>query len=216
MTSPAIASLGDTAITFRFGREISEEVSRAVVSHARQISIAGIIGVSEVVPSYASMTVFYDPAVIRYDDVCQRALAIIRAPMDLAAIGIDAVVHRLPVVYDGEDLPEVALRTGLSMDDVIHLHSSTEYRVFVTGFVPGFAYLGILDEQLALPRRESPRKRVPPGSVAIADRQTGIYPAATPGGWNIIGTTSAKMFDAARDQPALLQVGDKVKFEPIG
>ena len=216
MTTPVISSLGDTAITFRFGREISDELSRAVVAHARQVSAAGIIGVSEVVPAYASLTVFYDPAIIRYDDVCQRALAVIWDPIDTAEETGQGKTHRLPVVYDGEDLPEVAQRTGLSVDDVIQIHSSAEYRVFVTGFVPGFAYLGILDEQLALPRRESPRKRVPPGSVAIADRQTGIYPAATPGGWHILGTTSSKMFDPAREQPALLQVGDTVKFEPIG
>lgn len=216
MTSPVVQSLGDTAITFKFGREISAELSRAVVVHARQLSAAEIIGVSEVVPSYASLTVFYNPAVIRYDDVCQRALAIIWDPILAEGRSADGTTHRLPVVYDGEDLPEVAQRTGLSVDDVIHIHSSTEYRVFVTGFVPGFAYLGILDEQLALPRRESPRKRVPPGSVAIADRQTGIYPAATPGGWHILGTTSAKMFDPARDQPALFRVGDTVKFEPVG
>lgn len=215
MTTPVIASLGDTAVTFRFGREISDEVSRTVVAHAKRISAAGIIGVSEVVPAYASLAVFYDPAIIRYDDVCQRALSVIWDPID-AGESNAGQAHRLPVVYDGEDLPEVAQRTGLSVEDVIQIHSSAEYRVYVTGFVPGFAYLGILDEQLALPRRESPRKRVPPGSVAIADRQTGIYPAATPGGWHILGTTSARMFDPTREQPALLQVGDTVKFDPIG
>jgi len=216
MTSPVIQSLGDTAVTFKFGHEISDELSRAVVAHAKAVSAAGIIGVSEVVPSYASLTVYYDPAVIRYDDICQRALGVIREPIYLEANAGDGAIHRLPVVYDGDDLSEVAQRTGLSVDDVIQIHSSREYRVFVTGFVPGWAYLGILDEQLALPRRESPRKRVPPGSVAIAERQTGIYPAATPGGWHIIGTTSAKMFDPTRDQPALFAVGDTVRFEPVG
>ncbi len=216
MTTPIVQSLGDTAITFRFGREISEEISRAVVAHARHVSAAKIIGVSEVVPSYASLTVFYNPAVIRHDDVCQRALAIIWGPILPGTQTPEGTTHRIPVVYDGEDLPEIAQRTGLSVEDVIRIHSLAEYRVFVTGFVPGFAYLGILDERLAIPRRESPRKRVPPGSVAIADRQTAIYPAATPGGWHILGTTSAKMFDPARQQPALFQVGDTVKFEPIG
>lgn len=216
MTSPVIQSLGDTAITFKFGREISEELSRTVVAHAGQITAARIIGVSEVVPSYASLTVFYNPAIIRFDDVCQRALSLIWDPISPGTDEGTVMIHRVPVVYDGEDLHEVAQRTGLSTNDVIDIHSASQYRVFVTGFVPGFAYLGVLDEQLALPRRESPRKRVPPGSVAIADRQTGIYPAATPGGWHILGTTSAKMFDPTRDQPALFRVGDTVKFEPVG
>ena len=96
--------------------------------------------------------------------------------------------------------------------DVIDIHSSAEYRVLVVGFVPGFAYLGALDERLALPRRESPRKRVPPGSVAIAERQTGIYPSATPGGWHIIGTTDEVLFDPRKAKPALFEVGDTVRF----
>ena len=109
----------------------------------------------------------------------------------------------------------MANRTGLSTAEVISLHSEMDYRVFVTGFVPGFAYLGELDERLSLPRREAPRKRVPAGSVAIAERQTGVYPASTPGGWHLIGTTTEKMFDPGRSRPALLCVGDLVRFDPL-
>jgi TIGR00370 family protein len=122
---------------------------------------------------------------------------------------------RIPVVYNGEDLEDVCRRTRLAASEVIDIHSRREYRVFVVGFVPGFAYLGPLDPRLMVPRRESPRKRVPAGSVAIAEAQTGVYPSATPGGWNLIGTTAEKMFDAARDEPALLRVGDRVRFEPV-
>jgi KipI family sensor histidine kinase inhibitor len=111
-------------------------------------------------------------------------------------------------------MEDVARRTGLSIDEVIGIHSGREYRVYVIGFVPGFAYLGTLDERLALPRRESPRKRVPQGAVAIADRQTGIYPSSTPGGWNLIGTAKAVLFDPEREQPALFRAGDRVRFEP--
>jgi KipI family sensor histidine kinase inhibitor len=120
--------------------------------------------------------------------------------------------HSIPVIYNGEDLEEVATRTGLTTKEVIAIHSSTTYRVLVIGFVPGFAYLGPLDPRLVLPRRESPRKRVPPGSVAIAEAQTGVYPAATPGGWHIIGTTSATLFDPAEERPARFAVGDRVQF----
>jgi len=122
-------------------------------------------------------------------------------------------VHHIRVRYDGEDLDEVARRTQLTTAEVVSIHIAALYRVFVIGFVPGFAYLGPLDARLALPRRDSPRKRVPPGSVAIAERQTGIYPSATPGGWHIIGSTTERMFDPSRLEPSLLSVGDRVKFE---
>jgi len=130
----------------------------------------------------------------------------------LAPGGVLKTVH-VPVRYDGEDLEEVATRTGLSTAEVIRIHSAQMYRVLVIGFVPGFAYMGQLDPRLVLPRREAPRKRVPPGSIAIAEAQTGIYPSATPGGWHLIGTTTAKLFDPGRDRPALFSVGDRVVFD---
>jgi len=213
-----MSPLGDSAIALRFGEGISEALSETVVSRARSISDAEIIGVTDVVPSYATLTVFYDAAMIGYDDIRRRIVAALgndRGDQPNSSTA-QSRVHRIPVVYDGEDLHEVASRTGLTRDDLISIHSGAEYRVFVTGFVPGFAYLGVLDERLALPRRESPRKRVPPGSVAIAERQTGVYPAATPGGWHLLGTTAERMFDATRNPPSLLQVGDRVLFEPIG
>ena len=216
MTNPDMSPLGDGGIALRFGEGISEALSEAVVNQARRISSAEIIGVTDVVPSYATLTVFYDAAMTGYEDLRRRLVTVLSADdtPETASAASQAKLHRIAVVYDGEDLDEVATRTGLSRDDVIAIHSGKEYRVFVTGFVPGFAYLGILDERLALPRRESPRKRVPPGSVAIAERQTGIYPAATPGGWHLIGTTAERPFDPARKQPSLFQVGDKVRFEP--
>ena len=213
-----MSPLGDGGISVRFGDGISEALSEAVVSRARAISGAEIIGITDVVPSYATLTVFYDGTRIGYEDI-RRRLETVLGGADVDRPGSEASaakLHQIPVVYDGEDLDEVARRTGLTPREVISIHSEAEYRVFVTGFVPGFAYLGILDERLALPRRESPRKRVPPGSVAIAERQTGVYPAATPGGWHLIGTTAERMFDADRNPPSLLQVGDRVRFEPIG
>jgi inhibitor of KinA len=121
---------------------------------------------------------------------------------------------RIPVRYDGDDLSEVAERTGHTAAEVIALHAGREYYVYVIGFVPGFAYLGELDASLALPRRSAPRKRVPAGSVGIAEAQTGVYPFSTPGGWHLIGRTDVKMFDPRRAEPALLRVGDRVVFEP--
>ena len=216
MTVPLVAPLGDGALTLTFGNGISEELSEAVVTRARAIGDAAIVGVTDVVPSYTTVTVFYDAAMIGYDDIRRRLLDVVGDGVDFepSSAPVERRLHRIPVVYDGEDLAEVANRTGLSTAGVISLHSEMEYRVFVTGFVPGFAYLGVLDERLSLPRREAPRKRVPAGSVAIAERQTGVYPASTPGGWHLIGTTTERMFDPRRSRPALLCVGDLVRFDP--
>jgi KipI family sensor histidine kinase inhibitor len=121
----------------------------------------------------------------------------------------------IPTVYDGEDLAAVAERVGLSPSAVVDLHASTEYEVFMLGFAPGFAYLGVVPEEIAVPRLSSPRARVPAGSVAIAERQTAVYPSATPGGWNLIGRTDVVMWDVNRTPPSLLAPGDRVRFIPI-
>ncbi|HEV8198267.1 MAG TPA: 5-oxoprolinase subunit PxpB, partial [Gemmatimonadales bacterium] len=119
----------------------------------------------------------------------------------------------IPVRYDGPDLAYVARETGLTEREVIRLHAEPEYRVYLLGFAPGFAYLGDLDPALVLPRRSAPRLRVPAGAVAIGGAQTGVYPLATPGGWHLIGSTSLKMFDPAREPAALLRAGDRVRFQ---
>jgi KipI family sensor histidine kinase inhibitor len=214
LSYPRLAALGDSAITVTFGEGISEILSARVVAHAKRIGHAGIAGVSDVVPSYAALTVYYDSLTVAYDDIRHRLSEMVREEM-AANTEAERGVRRIGVRYDGEDLEEVARRTQLTREEVIRIHTAGDYRVFVIGFVPGFVYLGILDERLSLPRREAPRKRVPPGSVAIAERQTGVYPSATPGGWHLLGTTDETMFDANRDPPALLQVGDRVKFEAI-
>ena len=213
MTGPRIVPLGDSAITLVLGEGISEALSRRVVATAERIRTAGISGVRDVVASYSSVAVHFDPLSIAHSDLRSRVTGLLN---ELDAVDVDpdsARFHRIGVRYDGEDLEEVAGRLGLTIEDVKTIHASVEYRVFVIGFVPGFAYMGPLDERLALPRRDSPRKRVPPGSVAIAERQTAVYPSATPGGWHLIGTTSEPLFDPHRDEPAMLRVGDRVKFE---
>jgi KipI family sensor histidine kinase inhibitor len=121
-------------------------------------------------------------------------------------------LHRIPVTYDGQDLDDVAARLELSRDRIVEIHTSAIYRVFLVGFVPGWAYLGPLAEELELPRRQVPRTLVPAGSVAIAGRQTGIYPLPTPGGWHLIGRTNVKLFLPDSDPPCLFRAGDRVKF----
>ena len=215
--APLFAPLGDSAITVRLGDGVSDELSRTVFRSARRIAGARLDGVMDIVPAYAALTVFYSSSAVGYDEMRSRIAEVLEdaSEMDAAIDGPAPAVVRVPVRYDGEDLDEVGSLTGLTRDGVIELHSSREYRVLVIGFVPGFAYLGTLDERLAVPRRESPRKRVAPGSVAIAELQTGVYPAATPGGWRIIGNTDLVVFDPHRAPPALLRVGDVVTFDPV-
>jgi len=165
--------------------------------------------VREAIAGYASVTVQYDPDQVTFEALGSaiRRLVIKRPPMEEPGR-----LHRIPVVYDGPDLDAVAARLGLSADEIAEQHSRPIYRVFLVGFVPGWAYIGPLPEQLALPRLEVPRKQVPAGSVAIAGRQTGIYPLPSPGGWHLIGRTSVRLFFPDRDPPSLFRAGDRVKF----
>ena len=214
MSERRISPLGDSALTVTLGEGISEKLSDEVVAEAQVIGESEILGVVDVVPAYASVTVHYDPLRVGYADLRSRLLALASSGLPTAVGNPASRSHAVQVRYDGEDLADVAARVGMTIDDVIAIHSATEYRVFVIGFVPGFAYLGVLDPRLVIPRREAPRKRVPAGSVAIAEAQTGIYPSATPGGWHLIGTTDVRMFDPSRSEPALFAVGDRVRFVP--
>ena len=210
MKRPDVTTLGDSAVTLTFGEGISEELNDLVVTEAAWISAVRLPGVLDVVPAYASLTVHYDPCRISYVDLLTRLRTMRPAAVERSETRSAALI--IPVTYDGEDLNEVAERLKLDASEIVAIHISREYRVFVIGFVPGFAYLGPLDERLILPRRDAPRKRVPAGSVAIAEAQTGVYPSETPGGWHLIGTTDMRMFDPARKKPALLSVGDRVRF----
>lgn len=207
--------LGDSAITVTLGEGISRELSSEVLRVADALRSASLTSVSEIVPAYASLGVFYDSMATGYEDLLKRLRPIVEQSRTTHEVSerTEARTIRIPVVYDGEDLNNVAERTGHTVEEVIRLHSEREYYAYVIGFVPGFAYLGEIDRSLILPRRSTPRKRVPAGSVGIADAQTGVYPFATPGGWNLIGRTDTKMFDPARAEPALLRVGDHVVFE---
>lgn len=216
--APRFVPLGDSAVTIVMGEGISRELSREVLKVANDLRSAGTNGLSEVVASYASLTLFYDPVVLTFAELLETVKPIVeqsRLQSDMVDIVEPRTVH-IPVRYDGEDLADVAERTGLTTSEVITLHSNREYHVYIIGFVPGFAYLGELHPSLVLPRRSEPRKRVPAGSVAVAEAQTGVYPFATPGGWHLIGRTDVKMFDPASTDPALLRVGDRVVFDPVG
>jgi inhibitor of KinA len=207
--------LGDSAITVALGEGISRSLSADVLRVAEGLRVASLLGVTEIVPAYATLGVFYDPLRVDFDELRERLRPVVEQSRDVHTTTPSSATRtiRIPVWYNGEDLPDVAERTGHSVDEVIELHSAREYYVYVIGFVPGFAYLGEIDSSLILPRRSTPRKRVPAGSVGIAEAQTGVYPFETPGGWHLIGRTDTKMFDAERQEPSLLRVGDSVVFE---
>jgi inhibitor of KinA len=211
-----IVPAGDAAIVVELEERIDPAVNARVIRLADRVHAAAIPGVRDVVPTYRSVAVFFDP--IRTD--YRRLVGWLEREVDQA--GTAQVEERspisVPVCYGGElgpDLATVAAFASMSPDDVVAAHASALYRVFMLGFVPGFAYMGVVDVRIAMPRRGTPRVRVPRGAVGIAGAQTGVYPAETPGGWQLIGRTPVKPFDATRPAPFLFKPGDAVRFVPI-
>ena len=213
--APAIelAPLGDSAILVTLGRVIEPNLTRRVHAHAAAVRAAMLAGVVDVVPAYASFAVHYDARLVAAPEMLAALRGALSAPAPVASG--DGRLVRIPARYDGADLMAVAEAVRLPPEEVIARHLAVEYFVYMLGFAPGFAYLGDLDPALHLPRRESPRSRVPRGAIAIAGAQTAVYPHETPGGWHLIGSTDLSLFDARREQPALLRAGDRVKFERI-
>jgi inhibitor of KinA len=162
------------------------------------------------VPAYASVVVRFDPLRFAPAAAEREVLRLAKAQGSVAMEGGRQV--EIPTQYDGPDLLETAERSGLAVEELITLHAGREYRAFFLGFLPGFAYCGVLDPRIVAPRLPRPRQRVPAGSVAISDGQTSVYPFDSPGGWRLIGRTDVRMFDSAREPPALIRSGDRVRF----
>ncbi|WP_297465795.1 5-oxoprolinase subunit PxpB [Thermococcus sp.] len=211
---PELKPAGDSALLISFGEAIDEEINGRVHAVAGTIEKAGFEWLVEVVPAYSSLLVVYDPLKATYAEVESAIKPLLSAETE----SFRGRLVEVPVVYGGQygpDLEFVAEYNGLSVDDVIEIHSGPVYRVYFLGFLPGFAYLGGMDERIAAPRLEKPRLKVPAGSVGIAGRQTGIYPLESPGGWRLIGRTPLRLFNPSKEPPTLLQPGDRVKFVPI-
>ncbi|HVT74754.1 MAG TPA: 5-oxoprolinase subunit PxpB [Lacunisphaera sp.] len=220
-----ITPLGDMALQIEVGDTIDEPTHRRVQLAWRALTSAPLPGVVEVVPAYTTVTVYYDPALVVEAGAPENGVAAwlgtrvaerLKAPPKA-----DKVKPRLvevPVCYEAEFAPDLALvakHAGLKPEEVVRLHSAQQYLVYMIGFAPGFPYLGGLPKVLETPRHAKPRMVIPPGSVAIGGAQTGIYPLATPGGWNLIGRTPLRLFRPEEDPPVLLCAGDNVKFRPI-
>lgn len=214
--SPQWVTVGDRAVTIMFGDRINPSINDRVLAFAQMLRRTPLPGVTDIVPTYHSVTVYYDTLRVRLSSLrrwLQEVLKAERTPRMRSSHLIE-----VPVLYGdewGPDLRAVATAAGCSEQDVIAHHSSGEYRVYMLGFLPGFPYMAHVPSPIALPRLPTPRVRVPAGSVAIAGVQTGIYPQEAPGGWRILGRTPLVLFDPARAAPCLIQPRDRVRFVPI-
>ena len=212
----AISAAGDGALVMSFPQRVDAAINArlAALGEAMRREAPGIV--RDAVVGYCTLTVYFDPLRVDAAWLEERMRTIDRESESVQDVaGKDVEV---PVCYGGElgpDLADVARTCGCSEADIVRLHTDVVYRVYVIGFVPGFAYMGVVHERLALPRRAVPRTRVPAGSVAIAAGQTGIYPIETPGGWHLLGRTPLRLFDSRRDPPALFAPGDRVRFRVI-
>jgi KipI family sensor histidine kinase inhibitor len=209
LTFPRILPLGDAALTLELGDRIDPVLNGKVRAIDEELMRNPFHGFRESVPTMRSLLVLYDPEKTGFDEVRQELERRASKPALSAPPGR---LHTLPVVYGGADGDDCDLIRGLTPDEVAELHSSHEYTAYMLGFLPGFAYLGPLPEALHMPRRRTPRVRVPEGAVAVAGGMTAVYPAATPGGWNLIGRAAVRLFDPERDPPCLIQPGDRVRF----
>lgn len=213
---PYIQVAGENSAVIYFGNVASAEISAQVQQSADLITSELGTALIDIVPSYASLLVIYNAFEIDHLAV-NKALRKILSSLAEVTISAGKVVL-LPVYYSTESGPDLALladNAGLSVDDVIAIHQSQEYRVYAIGFAPGFAYLGEVDKRIAAARLATPRQKVPRGAVGIADRQTAVYPAVSPGGWNLIGLCPQRMFDPAASPTMPVAVGDRVKFDAI-
>jgi KipI family sensor histidine kinase inhibitor len=218
--TPGIEPYGDSALLVTLGDRIDRRLNlqvHALAAGVRRLA-EEVPGIGSPVPAYASLLVPVDPLAIDLDEAARRLADVVTQLPRPGEPSPPGPLVEIPVSYgglDGPDLAEVAAMHGLSEADVAELHASLEYDVFFLGFAPGFAYLGPLPPEIATPRRATPRRRVPAGSVGIAADQTGVYPAALPGGWQLIGRTDLRMWDLERPGAALLRPGMRVRFVPL-
>jgi len=207
---------GDTSLSVEFGNEISEEINHKIRAFHFTLEESPISGIVEIVPTYCTLMIHYDPGIVLYDDLLQQLKRLLRESKRVR-IPSDEVIE-IPVLYGGEEGPDlefVAKHCNLSPDEVIQIHSSKDYLIYMLGFTPGFPYLGGMDERIATPRLKQPRVKIPAGSVGIAGTQTGIYPIDSPGGWQLIGRTPLRLYDPNRAKPVLCKAGEYIRFYSI-
>ena len=207
---------GDSSVLIVFGDAISTEINQRITATVKLIKEQRIEGIVDMIPAFASLLINYNPLVISYSALRRRLERILR--MEIRGEAAAKRVYEIPVCYGGEfgpDLDQIAAHAGLTPQEVVDIHSSRDYLIYMLGFLPGFCYLGGLDERIHTPRLSSPRLRIPSGSVGIGGSQTGIYPMDSPGGWQLMGMTPVKTYDPQRETPILVQAGDYIRFRPV-
>lgn len=210
---------GERGLVVELGNSISPEINARVRRLGKQLSARSLPGVIEVVPTYRSLSIYFDPLSVSRTAVVERVRTILAAETDKETDGEERgrVVH-VPVSYGGAhgpDLDYVARHNGLSTQEAVEIHSSRPYLVYMLGFTPGFPYLGGMSKRIATPRLEKPRAKIPRGSVGIAGAQTGLYPIESPGGWRLIGRTPLRPFVPGAATPFLFATGDYIRFYPV-
>lgn len=212
---PRFLLAGDRAVTVELANEISPEINTRIRALGVALGRERVPGIVDLVPTYRSLLVYYDPMQLRLEELKERILSL--SPVEEMVLPSPRVLH-IPTRYGGEHGPDmefVSKHTGLSSGEVASIHASTDYLVYMMGFNTGFPYLGGLSAKIAAPRLETPRTVVPAGSVAIAQQQTGIYPVESPGGWRLIGRSPVRLFDPRREPPVAVEAGDYLRFVPI-
>jgi KipI family sensor histidine kinase inhibitor len=213
VTAPRIREAGDSALLLELDEAIDERINAHAIGIAAAVNESRLNGVRDIVPTFRSVAVHFDPLIVPIEAIRD----VLRRAVDTAPLDVRGATVEIPVQYGGDagpDLTDVASFAGVAAERAVAIHADASYRVFMLGFLPGFAYMGLVPEAIAMPRQATPRVKVPAGSVGVAGRQTGVYPRDSPGGWRIIGRTALTMFDSHRSQPALLQPGDTVRFVP--
>lgn len=215
-TQTRYITAGDSALVIEYGNSISEEICSKIRLTNIAIKESNIEGIIETVPTYRSLMVHYDPMIIGYHELVKK-LEGLEGRFDVMKLP-PPDIYEIPTLYGGQygpDIENVARHNGLTVEEVIQIHTSTDYLIYMLGFTPGFPYLGGMDERIATPRLKTPRTKIPGGSVGIAGAQTGIYPIESPGGWQLIGRTPLKLYDPGSDKPFLLKAGNYVRFTSI-
>jgi KipI family sensor histidine kinase inhibitor len=216
MQNIQILTEGDSSLLVEFGKEISPDINRKISATVQLLKEQHIEGVVDLIPAFCSLLINYDPRVISYEEISERIQAIIK--LDAKAGEQKKKIYEIPVCYGGKygpDIANIAEHAGLTEEEVIKIHSSRDYLIYMLGFLPGFCYLGGLDERIHTPRLANPRIKINAGSVGIGGSQTGIYPLDSPGGWQLMGMTPVKTYDPERETPILVEAGDYIRFVPI-
>jgi len=216
MGKTKILTVGDSSILIEFGKEISPQINSKIAAVVKLMRAQQVKGIIDMIPSFCALLINYDSRVISYNTLKTRIEGVLKLDAEVEAAV--ARVFEIPVCYGGKygpDLDNIAKHAEITTKEVIEIHSSSDYLIYMLGFLPGFPYLGGLDERIHIPRLPSPRITIPAGSVGIGGAQTGIYPLDSPGGWQLLGQTPVKTYDAESEVPILFEAGDYIRFVPV-